>query len=68
MCRIGGRLRSGRASVCGVVLEIPPFVYLEPNLNLIEGHCVVGSLTGVVASERVTEAFKGTLSTFGNRA
>jgi len=29
---------------------------------------VVGSLTGVVASKRVTEAFKGTLSTLGNRA
>ena len=28
---------------------------------------MVGSLTGVVASKRVTEAFKGTLSTFGNR-
>ncbi len=32
------------------------------------GHCVVGSLTGVVASESVSEAFKGTLSTVGNRA
>ena len=32
------------------------------------GHCVVGSLTGVVASKIVTEAFKGTLSTIGNRA
>ena len=31
-------------------------------------HCVVGSLTGVVASKRVTEAPKGTLSTLGNRA
>ena len=31
------------------------------------GHCVVGSLTGVVASESVSEAFKGTLSTVGNR-
>ena len=31
-------------------------------------HCVVGSLTGVVASESVSEAFKGTLSTVGNRA
>jgi hypothetical protein len=31
-------------------------------------HCMVGSLTGVVASKRVTEAFKGTLSTLGNRA
>jgi hypothetical protein len=27
-----------------------------------------GSLTGVVASKKVTEAFKGTLSTLGNRA
>ena len=33
-----------------------------------EGQCMVGSLTGVVASKRVTEAFKGTLSTLGNRA
>ncbi len=29
---------------------------------------MVGSLTGVVASKSVTEAFKGTLSTVGNRA
>ena len=29
---------------------------------------MVGSLTGVVASKRVTEAPKGTLSTVGNRA
>ena len=28
---------------------------------------MVGSLTGVVASKNVTEAFKGTLSTVGNR-
>ena len=27
----------------------------------------MGSLTGVVASKRVTEAFKGNLSTFGKR-
>ena len=32
------------------------------------GQCQVGSLTGAVASERVTEAFKGFLSTDGNRA
>ena len=31
------------------------------------GHCLVGSLTGVVASESVSEAFKGMLSTLGNR-
>ena len=34
----------------------------------VEGHCQVGSLTGAVASEKVTEAFKGWLSTDGNRA
>ena len=34
---------------------------------LVEGHCQVGSLTGAVASERVTEAFKGWLSTVRNR-
>ena len=32
------------------------------------GHCMVGSLTGVVASQSVTEARKGTLSTVGNGA
>ena len=33
-----------------------------------QGHCQLGSLTGAVASERVTEALKGSLSTVGNRA
>ena len=56
-----------RASVCGAVVEIPPFLYLGSN-PIIGGHCVVGSLTGVVASKRVTEASKGSLSTLGNRA
>ena len=32
------------------------------------GHCVVGSLTGAVSSQRVTEEHKGTLSTGGHRA
>ena len=32
------------------------------------GHCQMGSLTGAVASQNVTEALKGTLSTVGNRA
>ncbi len=31
------------------------------------GQCLVGSLTGVVASKRVTEASQGALSTDGNR-
>ena len=33
-----------------------------------EGPCQVGSLTGAVASQRVTEAPKGTLSLDGNQA
>ena len=32
------------------------------------GQCQVGSLTGAVASEKVTEAFKGWLSLDGNQA
>ena len=32
------------------------------------GHCQADSLTGAVASKKVTEAFKGYLSTDGNRA
>ena len=34
----------------------------------VTGHCQVDSLTGAVASEKVTEALKGWLSTDGNRA
>ena len=37
-------------------------------MKLVAGHCQVDSLTGAVASEKVTEAFKGYLSTVGNRA
>ena len=32
------------------------------------GHCQMGSLTGAVASERVTEAFKGFLRMVGNHS
>jgi hypothetical protein len=31
-------------------------------------HCLVGSLTGAVASQKVTEARDGSLSPIGNRA
>ena len=36
--------------------------------NPVPGQCQVGSLTGAVASSRVTEAPKGSLSADGNRA
>ena len=32
-----------------------------------QGHCLVGSLTGAVASQRVTEAREGTLRLIGNQ-
>ena len=37
-------------------------------MELATGQCQVGSLTGAVASQRVTEAPKGSLSAAGNRA
>ena len=55
-----------RASVCGAILEIRPFCCLRSNA-LLRGHCLVGSLTGVVASKSVTEASKGALRPIGNR-
>ncbi len=36
--------------------------------NLDRGPCVVGSLTGAVSSQRVTEEYEGTLSMVGNHA
>ena len=54
-------------------------VFMEPPLKygplavwvltrLMRGHCLVGSLTGVVASKSVTEASKGALRPIGNRS
>ena len=36
--------------------------------NRDRGHCVVGSLTGAVSSQRVTEEHEGALSMVGNHA
>ena len=33
-----------------------------------QGQCMVGSLTGAVSSQRVTEELEGTLSAVGHRA
>ena len=66
MCRIVRRLRDGSASSRGAVVEILTFTHLVPN-GLKPGHCLAGSLTGVVASKSVTEASKGALGPIGNR-
>ena len=41
--------------------------YLTSNRNPVQGQCLVGSLTGAVASQNVTEAPKGSLSLVGNQ-
>ena len=66
MCRIVRRQRNGDASHRGADVEILTFAHLVTNSE-DRGHCLVGSLTGVVASKRVTEASKGALRTIGNR-
>ncbi len=70
MCRIGGRHRSRDASFCGASLEIPPFALLMSNRGPLSGPgpCMVGSLTGAVASQTVTEAREGWLRAVGNRS
>ena len=58
-----------RASVRGAAVGIPPFMHLGPNRRQrATGQCQSGSLTGAVASQRVTEAPKDTLSMDGNHA
>ena len=49
--------------------EIPPFLFLMSNRDPSPGprQCMVGSLTGAVASQRVTEARDGRLNPVGNR-
>ena len=40
--------------------------FLTSDHELVGGQCQVGSLTGAVASERVSEALKGSLRMVGN--
>ena len=42
--------------------------FLTGGRKPVTGQCQVGSLTGAVASERVSEALKGSLRTVGNRS
>ena len=67
MCSIGGRRRSRAARSCGANVEIPPLRCLMPNSTIGREQWLLGSLTGVVASKSVSEAFKGPLNPLGNR-
>ena len=44
------------------------FEVLTQTRNPGRGQCLVGSLTGAVSSQRVTEEHEGTLSVVGNHA
>ncbi len=56
------------ASLSGVAVGIPPLQYwfLTSHRDPVMGQCQAGSLTGAVASERVSEALKGSLRMVGN--
>ena len=68
MCRIGGRLGCMPVRVCGADGEIPPLQSQVSNgcRDPVSGQCQAGSLTGAVASQRVTEAREGHLRMVGN--
>ena len=64
----------GFEAVTPVAVE-PSLKYHPGNIEVLtrvperdRGHCVVGSLTGAVSSQRVTEEHEGTLSMVGNHA
>ena len=68
MCRIGGRQRGVGVSLRGAVGEIPPLPVHLSNAGRepARAQCRAGSLTGAVASQRVTEAREGRLRMVGN--
>ena len=70
MYRIGGRLRRCVARCIRVDVGRPPLQYwaLTCSRDPAGGQCLVGSLTGAVASERVSEALKGSLRMVGNHS
>ena len=60
----------------GALALVEPTLKYHPGLfgvltsahYLGQGQCLVGSLTGAVSSQRVTEEHEGTLSLVGNQA
>ena len=60
----------------GTPVLVEPTLKYHPGLSEIltlarypgREQCMVGSLTGAVSSQSVTEEFEGTLGTVGNRA
>ena len=65
-----GDLETRASALAESILGYHPSIagILTVSHKLVNGQCQVGSLTGAVASQRVTEAPKGSLSADGNRA
>ena len=59
----------------GALVSMEPTLKYHPDYSEVltwarypgRGHCLVGSLTGAVASKRVTEAREGSLRLIGNQ-
>ena len=65
-----GDAEAGVAALVESTLGYHPFIIevLTSCHDLGEGQCQVDSLTGAVASQNVTEAFKGSLRMVGNHS
>ena len=63
-------MKRGRQLVWSRNVKYHPggYGYLTASRHPGPGQCMVGSLTGAVASQRVTEAFDGRLRAVGNRS
>ena len=59
----------------GTSVSMEPILKYHPGYSVVltcarypgQGHCLVGSLTGAVASQKVTEAREGSLRLIGNQ-
>ena len=65
-----GGFEAGSLDLVEPTLKYHPglFAVLTLAHYLGRGQCMVGSLTGAVSSQSVTEEFEGTLGTVGHRA
>ena len=64
-----GDFEAGALALVESPLKYHPYTFevLTQSRNPGRGQCVVGSLTGAVSSQRVTEECEGNLGTVGNR-
>ena len=64
-----GDVETGALALVESPLKYHPYLseILTWTHYLGRGHCLVGSLTGAVASQKITEARKGSLRLIGNQ-